>query len=289
MDRRPIRRHLDLGRQLRAHVRARGGDRLRAVRGRPLPGLDARGAGSRRGGDRDHGHGRQGGAAERRDRRRVAARAAPDPEPALPDDGDRDGARRPVRPRRLADPAAGGACEARRPRRSGGVAMEGRRRASQRALRPMGGARLAPPAAHRDRSGDVSARPDGAPPVHRDRDAIDPHRPRGRSGSRRPGADRRGVRQGRSRPSRRFHRCRAGRGGEARRRLGGWSRPRWSGLALARLRAGPRGAGGPCRPRPARWPPRQAAGGSDGRRPGSGAARPRIDALRSFAAALRRA
>ena len=93
-------RHLDLGDELRAHVRARARDRLRALRRPPLPRRLLRLAASRaRGRRRDDGHRRQGRPLLRPDRADLALGGDARPEPGVPLDGARDHAQRRLRPR----------------------------------------------------------------------------------------------------------------------------------------------------------------------------------------------
>ena len=115
VDRHADRRHLDLGHELRADVRAGAGDRLRALHRLPLPRrllrLEAVGRGGGRG---DDGHRRQGRALLGRDGADLAERRDARAEPGVPVDEPRDHALGRLRAGGDADAAAGRAGEARR-------------------------------------------------------------------------------------------------------------------------------------------------------------------------------
>ena len=109
-----------------------------------LFGSELSGRGRRRG---DDGHRRQGGAVLRPDGADLAVGGDARPEPRVPLDGARDHALGRLRPRRDADPAAGRAGEARPAGRQARAAVGALRRAPLAALRALGRAALAPPAA----------------------------------------------------------------------------------------------------------------------------------------------
>ena len=143
-------RHLDLGDELRADVRARA--RASTTRCSSSCASAARSAAasrSRRGrGRRDDGHRGQGGAVQRADRADLAERGAAGAQPGVPLDGPRDHALGRLRPGGLADAAARRAGQARRPKVDNAVAALGARgRAPLAALRRLGRAALAPAAA----------------------------------------------------------------------------------------------------------------------------------------------
>ena len=193
-------RRLDLVDELRAHVRARARDRLRALHRRPLPRRPLRLAHQDercRGGD--NGHGRQGRALLGRHRACLVVGGDARAEPRIPLDGARDHALRRVHPARDADAAPRGARLARRPRRPARAAMGPRRRAPLATLRPLGRAPLATPRPARPSRarGPRAARPARA--AARYRHALDQGRPRGRRVAHRlcPGTG--GVRAGRPR------------------------------------------------------------------------------------------
>ena len=163
LDRSASHRHHDLGDELRADVRARGGDRLRALRRGSLPGRAARGPAPGRRGRRDDGQRRQGGARQRRRRAGLAGRRHDRAEPAVPHERARDPARRGLRARCFADPAAGTAGAPRPSHRPLRAALGGRCAAPQRGVCALGPPDLAP--ADRDRR--AGAR--GARPARRDR------------------------------------------------------------------------------------------------------------------------
>ena len=196
---------LDLGDELRAHVRARARNRLRAVHRAPLPRRVLRLQALSRGGDGgDDGHRRQGRPVLRRDRPDLALGGDARPEPRVPLDEPRDHARGAVRARRDADAAARGAREARPQGRQARAAVGALGRAPLRQVRRLGRAAVEATARlRRDRARDPRRARDPGHPTE-DRDAVDQGRPdlrqlthrlpagTGRDGTRlhRPAADR---------------------------------------------------------------------------------------------------
>ncbi len=142
----PISADLDLGDELRADVRARARNRLRAVHRDALSQLPLRpGRASGRGRRGDDGHGRQGGAVLRAHGPRLAGGGDAGTEPGLSLCVSRDHGLGPLRPRRDADAAPGGAGEAGQPGRPAGASLGARGRPPLAPLRPLGRAALAPP------------------------------------------------------------------------------------------------------------------------------------------------
>ena len=167
-------RDLDLGDELRADVRARARNRLRALRRPSLPRrlLRLETPGARRGRGHD-GHRGQSGALLRRDRADLALRGDARAEPRLPLDGTRDHAQRRLRAGSHADPSACGTCEAWAAGGRAAAALGALGRAPLRALRPLGRAALAA-STHLRAGGNAPARPARAARVRaEDRHALD--------------------------------------------------------------------------------------------------------------------
>ena len=148
--RRAVARHAadgdhDLGDELRADVRPRGGHRLCALRRGPLPGGSAGGASPARRGRRDDGQRRQGRAGQRPGSAGLRVGGDAGAEPAIPHERARDPARRRVRARCLADAAAGGARAAGYAHRQLRPAVGRSGAAPQPGLRSLGASDLAPP------------------------------------------------------------------------------------------------------------------------------------------------
>ena len=196
---------LDLGDELRADVRARAGDRLRAVRRAPLPGRVLRPRAVRDRRDRgDDGHRRQGRPVLGDHRADLADRGDARALAGVPLDEPRDHARRDLRARRDAHAAARRAREARPEGGQARAPVGALRRAPLAAIRAMGRAAVAPadPLRHR-RAGDPGRTRAARHPAE-DGDAIDQGRPDLRRLARRlqPGP-------GRVRPGRGRARCRS--------------------------------------------------------------------------------
>ena len=234
---------LDLGDELRADVRARARDRLRAVHRAPLPRrvLRPRALRRRRHGG-DDGHRRQGGAVQRRHRADLPERGDARPEPGVPLDEPRNHARGDLRARRDADAAPRRAREARPEGRQARAAVGALRRAPlARASRAWGERLWRRPLALRGGRARDPGRPGDPGHAAEDGDAVDQGRADLRLLARRLRAGAGGVRPGRDRPA-----------ADRRPRFAGAAPPRGS-----RARPGHRGAD--CRRRPAaatRWSPR---------------------------------